>query len=120
MIWTVEYKQNWLFDIELYWDEITPNDYELELHVISSPSGFIDYTMEVLKYASTKLIERFKKDCDKIRELRGWLHEDFKYKHPKNKDERFDDNQKKLAYNYIESVLDEFKKNYSGLKIKID
>lgn len=119
MIFFVRYKDKNIFDIELYWSSEF-DEPELELHVTTIPETLIDYVMKVLKYSSENTIEQFKKDCHDITELRGWLWEQFKIKTPKNREERYDSEQYNKAAEYIETLLEVFKKRYPSLKIVKD
>lgn len=118
MIFTLRYKDKCIYDIELYWEG--EEDPELEVHSTVCPEGFIDYIMNVLKYTSSRTIEQFKKDCRELSQMRGWLYEQFKYKHPKKKDCRYDSEQYNLAAKHIEEVMTEFKKKYTSLKLVLD
>lgn len=122
MIWYVNYKDECLFDIELYWD-LTDDDNklpELEVHVLPKVNGLVDYTMNVLKYASTKTVEKFKKDSHTITELRGWLWENFKWQYDRDKTTKYDTKMYNAVSEHIDNVLNSFKSNYTSIKIKRD
>lgn len=102
-----------LFDIEFYLCQSRDSLWYVELHSNAFISGALDFILDNLD--KTKR-EDFKKDCDELEELRGWVWETHR-----NWPRRLEDtqNDKKDWGEYIEAKLSGFCDKY-GLYLNID
>lgn len=112
-----------LFDIEIYLsiveeDCATKGLWFVELHSHSSISGAVDFLWETFanKGGVFFSLEEFKKDCNELEELRGWLWETHN-NHPRTMKEASKDKDEWMEY--IRKKIYDFAKKY-GLFVNED